>query len=177
MSDNIVEVRYGNPEQDTILVLKEVDGGYIEEVIEPGSPAHKELEDLGYDHERILDDTAEYKKVQLANLRESLKNINYELYKESIEYYEDKLLYLNLQLVRSQALAKKTTAEMPARLKAVNEYIAKNLDHDNVNASFDAMLSFLRVSNSNEDVVNTLKERVSKDSKSQTIIDLLKELL
>jgi plasmid maintenance system killer protein len=188
MINNIIEVRYTSEEWDNILTLKDTSTGIVEEIIQVGSLQHKALEEAGYDHEKIVDGTAEYKKNQLAALREAMMTVNRDLYDESIKKYEKlvddlKEQYFHsqamhyLQMVRSQALAKRVAADAPAKLKAANEYIAKNVDPKNVNASFDSILSFLRAANDNKDIVDSLKERVSKDSESSTIIDLLKELL
>lgn len=89
--NNVIEARYTNAEQDTIQVLHTVDGQVIEEYIQVGSPAHTELVECGWDHEKIVDVTAEYKKQQLKYLHDLMRSVHKEEYEASIKENEEKL--------------------------------------------------------------------------------------
>lgn len=60
----VIEARYTNAEQDTIVILHNVDDSVVEEYIQVGSAQHKALEEAGYDHDKIVDMTAEWKQLQ-----------------------------------------------------------------------------------------------------------------
>jgi len=82
----ILEARYTNDQQDTILVLHQSEeDGIIEEYIQPDTIQHKALEDLGWTDEKILDTTAEFKRQQMASVVEVAKIAAADLYKDQID--------------------------------------------------------------------------------------------
>lgn len=111
MYKEIIEARYTNPQQDTILVLHETESdGIIEEYIQPGSIQHEAIEEHGWTEEKLIDATAEFKKEQLAELNQVAKLSAAQVYQKEQEEQE-RLLQKN----------KKRALEMEALIKVKQE--------------------------------------------------------
>ena len=86
MYKDIIEARYTNDQQDTILVLHQSEeDGIIEEYIQPDTVQHKALKDLGWTNEKILDTTAEFKRQQMASVVEVAKTAAADLYQGEVD--------------------------------------------------------------------------------------------
>ena len=84
MYQNILEARYTNAAQDTIYVLHETEAdGVMEEYIEPGSNEHNALTEAGWDHEKLLDTTADFKREQAKTITDIAVQYAADQYKES----------------------------------------------------------------------------------------------
>ena len=63
--DNVIEARYTSSDQDTILVIYNYgDNGNVEVYIQKDSGDHRSLEAAGWNHERIVEITADWKRNQ-----------------------------------------------------------------------------------------------------------------
>lgn len=86
MYRDIIEARYTNDQQDTILVLHSTEeDGIIEEYIQPDTVQYKALVDLGWSEEKIVDTTAEFKRQQMASVVEVAKTAAADLYQGEVE--------------------------------------------------------------------------------------------
>lgn len=86
MYKDIIEARYTNDKQDTILVLHQSEeDGIIEEYIQPDTVQHKALKDLGWTDDKILDTTAEFKRQQMASVVEVAKTAAADLYQSEVD--------------------------------------------------------------------------------------------
>lgn len=89
MYRDIIEARYTNDQQDTILVLHSTEeDGIIEEYIQPDTVQYKALVDLGWSEEKIVDTTAEFKRQQMASVVEAAKTAAADVYKEEIKRHQ-----------------------------------------------------------------------------------------
>lgn len=107
MYNKIIEARYTNNQQDTILVLHETESdGIIEEYIQPGSIQHKAIEEHGWIEEKLVDATAEFKRQQLASIAEIAKVSASTLYDEEKEKAQKELERIRHKTVAAEALHK-----------------------------------------------------------------------
>ena len=88
----ILNAYYTNDIKDNIKVTYETDeDGVYEMDIEPGSAEAIELEAAGWNHEKLLDTTAEYKREQLSQISNVARITAQSVYEEQIATQEKKL--------------------------------------------------------------------------------------
>lgn len=112
MYKDIIEARYTNEQQDTILILHTIEEGVvIEEYIQPGTVQHKALEDLGWTKEKIIDATAEFKRNQINAVRESLKFTAKDVYKEELDKVTSELANIRKQILEAEIMHKQKSSK------------------------------------------------------------------
>ena len=117
MYNDVVEARYTSEQQDNILVLYNTDeDGVIEECIEVGSIQYKQLTEAGWDKDKIIDCTANFKRQQVRAVRENLKIAARDVYEIELNYIKRELSILRKQLLEAQILTKQRKEEALKRL-------------------------------------------------------------
>lgn len=112
MYNDIIEARFTSEQQDIILILYKPDeGGIIEEYIESGSVQHKMLADAGWDNEKIVDCTANFKRHQTNAVRENLKQAARGVYKEELDKVTSELASMRKQILEAQIIHKQKTSK------------------------------------------------------------------
>ena len=112
MYNAIIEARFASEQQDIILVLYKGDeDNIIEEYIESGSIQHKTLVDAGWNNEKIVDCTADFKRQQTNVVRENLKQAARGVYKEEIDKVTSELARMRKQILEAQIIHKQKTSK------------------------------------------------------------------
>ena len=87
--DNIIEARYTNNKQDTIIVLwTDNNTGNFESYVEVNSVSHQELINAGWDHAKLIDSTADWKRTQAKAMHDSAINFLGNTYKDRVVQLE-----------------------------------------------------------------------------------------
>ena len=191
MYDDIIEVRYTNREQDILLAVYNSTDGVIEEYIEVGSSQHKLLEDAGWDNEKIIDCTANFKRQQTNAVRENLKKAARGVYEVELNYIKRELAILRKQLLEAQILTKqrkeealkrltylnKLEADFSDKVKTMNAFMSKTIPTDDINYSLNNIIEFFKVFNTNEEALNIVQNKSDKTKKSKSLLAALKHLI
>ena len=191
MYDDIIEVRYTNREQDILLAVYNSTDGVIEEYIEVGSSQHKLLEDAGWDNEKIIDCTANFKRQQTNAVRENLKKAARGVYEVELNYIKRELAILRKQLLEAQILTKqrkeealkrltylnKLEADFSDKVKTMNTFMSKTIPTDDINYSLNNIIEFFKVFNTNEEALNIVQNKSDKTKKSKSLLAALKHLI
>ena len=191
MYDDIIEVRYTNREQDILLAVYNSTDGVIEEYIEVGSSQHKILEDAGWDNEKIIDCTANFKRQQTNAVRENLKKAARGVYEVELNYIKRELAILRKQLLEAQILTKqrkeealkrltylnKLEADFSDKVKTMNAFMSKTIPTDDINYSLNNIIEFFKVFNTNEEALNIVQNKSDKTKKSKSLLAALKHLI
>ena len=87
--DTVISARYTDLQQLHVEVIYKDLGNTVNfnqtTYIEVGDPQHKLLESLGWDHERILDDTAEWKKQKAGIIAGKAKDAAQKAYEDEYQ--------------------------------------------------------------------------------------------
>jgi hypothetical protein len=137
MYRDIIEARYTNDQQDTILVLHSTEeDGIIEEYIQPDTVQYKALVDLGWSEEKIVDTTAEFKRQQMASVVEVAKTAAADLYKEEVERCREEAERYQAEADRSQRHSLEARAHAERERERMEDWkkkaIAAQLHTENV---------------------------------------------
>ena len=110
MFKEVLEVRYTNEEQDTLLVLFNDDDNNTQEMyIEVDGADHKVLMDMGITNEAIAEQTAEWKRTSLSNIVNVAKLAASDIYNKEIAKHKAEIEKLKLKALQAKAYQK--TAE------------------------------------------------------------------
>lgn len=198
MYKDIIEARYTNEQQDTILILHTIeDGVVIEEYIQPGTAQHKALEDLGWTKEKIIDATAEFKRNQINAVRESLKFTAKDVYKEELDKVTSELANIRKQILEAQIMHKQKSSKFQREIvqaellvKQRNEEALKaqsyalkaqsylNKVEADVPEKIQSLNSFVASSISTNDLQNTIlkiAEFISVYNENEEALNIVKE--
>jgi hypothetical protein len=171
MYQNILEARYTNAAQDTIYVLHETEAdGVMEEYIEPGSNEHNALVEAGWDHEKLLDMTADFKREQAKTITDIAVQYAADQYKESLALHKKKA-------TAAHALQKKLEKQAPEKIRAINKYVVDNMTSEKLDVAIDNLITFLETINENEEAIELIKKKTGKNIKPKTALDALKHLI
>lgn len=172
--ENIVEVRWTNEQQDTILVLvKDGDNNY-ETFIEANSALHKQLIDAGWNNEKITEETAEWKKEQSRALHEALTYNTRVKVREELDKIEKEHDRNKAELdAKSQDIINSWNEKIEKlQLEFITKYTGVKLMHEKqlkdvekINASKnsgDSVIEFIMKNNKNTNIVKTQIEKISE---------------
>jgi len=172
--ENIVEVRWTNEQQDTILVLiKDGDNNY-ETFIETNSVQHKQLIDVGWDNEKITEASAEWKKEQSRALHEALTYNTRVKVREELDKIEKEHDRNKAELdAKSQDIINSWNEKIEKlQLEFITKYTGVKLMHEKqlkdvekINASKnsgDSVIEFIMKNNKNTSIVKTQIEKISE---------------
>jgi len=192
MYNDVVEARYTSEQQDNILVLyNTVEDGVIEECIEVGSTQHKQLTEAGWDNEKIVDCTADFKRQQVRAVRENLKIAARDVYEVELNYIKRELAILRKQLLEAQILTKqrkeealkrltylnKLEADFSDKVKSMNAFMSKTIPTDDINYTLTNIIEFFKVFNTNEEALNIVQNKSDKTKNSKSLLAALKHLI
>ena len=192
MYNDVVEARYTSEQQDNILVLYNTDeDGVIEECIEVGSIQYKQLTEAGWDKDKIIDCTANFKRQQVRAVRENLKIAARDVYEIELNYIKRELSILRKQLLEAQILTKqrkeealkrltylnKLEADFSDKVKSMNTFMSKTIPTDDVNYTLNNIIEFFKVFNTNEEALNIVQNKSDKTKKSKSLLAALKHLI
>ena len=178
MYQNILEARYTNDAQDTIYVLHETEAdGVMEEYIEPGSNEHNALVEAGWDHEKLLDMTAVFKREQAATIYEVAKQAAADAYEAEMEVQKSALDAIKKKASAAHALQKKIEKEAPEKIRAINKYVVDNTTSEKLDVAIDNFITFVKTINENEEAIELIKKKTGKNIKPKTALDALKHLI
>jgi 6-phosphogluconate dehydrogenase len=192
MYNDVVEARYTSEQQDNILVLYNTDeDGVIEECIEVGSIQHKQLTEAGWDKDKIIDFTANFKRQQVRAVRENLKIAARDVYEVELNYIKRELAILRKQLLEAQILTKqrkeealkrltylnKLEADFSDKVKSMNTFMSKTIPTDDVNYTLNNIIEFFKVFNTNEEALNIVQNKSDKTKNSKSLLAALKHLI
>lgn len=178
MYHNILEARYTNDSQDTIYVLHETEAdGVMEEYIEPGSNEHNALVEAGWDHEKLLDITAEYKRQQSATLYEVAKQAAVDAYEAEIKMQKSALSEIQKKASLAHVLHKKIEKGAAEKIRAINKYVIDNTTSEKLDVAIDNFITFAKTINENEEAIELIKKKTGKNIKPKTALDALKHLI
>jgi len=192
MYNDVVEARYTSEQQDNILVLYNTDeDGVIEECIEVGSIQYKQLTEAGWDKDKIIDCTANFKRQQVRAVRENLKIAARDVYEIELNYIKRELSILRKQLLEAQILTKqrkeealkrltylnKLEADFSDKVKSMNAFMSKTIPTDDINYTLTNIIEFFKVFNTNEEALNIVQNKSDKTKKSKSLLAALKHLI
>ena len=192
MYNDVVEARYTSEQQDNILVLYNTDeDGVIEECIEVGSIQYKQLTEAGWDKDKIIDCTANFKRQQVRAVRENLKIAARDVYEIELNYIKRELSILRKQLLEAQILTKqrkeealkrltylnKLEADFSDKVKSMNAFMSKTIPTDDINYTLTNIIEFFKVFNTNEEALNIVQNKSDKTKNSKSLLAALKHLI
>lgn len=180
---NVIEARYTDPSQQTVIVLHRVGDNVIEEYIEKGSVQYKALEEAGFDHDKLVDLTAEWKRAQSLQLYQLAEAALGERFGDMIKEKEDRVEFLRSELDTLQAEYEKQVVKYKKRNEDLQKDYEQNQALYGMNI-FEAMMNH----NNTKDVVFAMKlelldnPKIKEQSKqfkanirkAPTVIDLVK---
>lgn len=185
--DNVIEARYTSAVQDTVLVLW-TDGvsGNFESYVEVGSADHTALESAGWDHEKVVGVSAEWKRQQAKAMHDAAVNFLGKMYEDKVAQMEAEVAAFLLSSEAMMMEHKKRDAKEVAALEqktldlqekyektqhlygvGLIENLIKN--NDNPDLVFQAKLEAL----DNPTVKNSSKELKAKLRKSKTLSEVV----
>ncbi len=192
MYNDVIEARFTSELQDSILILYKTDeDGIIEEYIESGSIQHKMLIDAGWDKDKIVDCTADFKRQQTNAVRENLKLAARGVYEVELNYIKRELAILRKQLLEAQILTKQRKEEALKRLtylnklesdfsdkvKSMNTFMSNTIPTDDLSYALNNIIEFFKVFNNNEEALNIIQNKSNKTKKSKSLLAALKHLI
>ncbi len=192
MYNDVIEARFTSELQDSILILYKTDeDGIIEEYIESGSIQHKMLIDAGWDKDKIVDCTADFKRQQTNAVRENLKLAARSVYEVELNYIKRELAILRKQLLEAQILTKQRKEEALKRLtylnklesdfsdkvKSMNTFMSNTIPTDDLSYALNNIIEFFKVFNNNEEALNIIQNKSNKTKKSKSLLAALKHLI
>ena len=192
MYNDVVEARYTSEQQDNILVLYNTDeDGVIEECIEVGSIQYKQLTEAGWDKDKIIDCTANFKRQQVRAVRENLKIAARDVYEIELNYIKRELSILRKQLLEAQILTKqrkeealkrltylnKLEADFSDKVKSMNTFMSKTIPTDDLEYSLTNIIEFLKVMNTSDEALKIIKNKSDKTKNSKSLLTALKHLI
>jgi len=185
----ITEARFTNNDYIDIQVLYETEAdGLVEVNIEKGSNEYDELVALGWDEEKILDGTAEYKRqimkdlndIAVAYAKEQAKDV----YKVELKKARSEVLRHHAMLKKvkqdnylNMAMSKKLEVDLPEKVESVNTFLNSTLDSEALEESIDKLIGFLKVVNSKKEVVDIVKSKFNKKTTATSVTGVLNKLL
>jgi|TARA_B110000858_G_C17777411_1_gene462938 hypothetical protein len=172
--ENIIEARWTNEQQDTILVLvKDGDNNY-ETFIETNSAQHKQLIEAEWDAEKITEASAEWKKEQARILHEALTFSTKVEIREKLDEIEKDYDRSKAELdAKSQDIINAWNEKIEKlQLEFITKYTGVKLMHEKqlkdvekINASKnsgDSVIEFIMKNNKNTSIVKTQIEKISE---------------
>lgn len=172
--ENIVEARWTNEQQDTILVLvKDGDNNY-ETFIETNSAQHKQLIEAEWDADKITEASAEWKKEQARILHEALTFSTKVEIREKLDEIEKDYDRSKAELdAKSQDIINAWNEKIEKlQLEFITKYTGVKLMHEKqlkdvekINASKnsgDSVIEFIMKNNKNTSIVKTQIEKISE---------------
>jgi hypothetical protein len=185
----ITEARFTNNDYIDIQVLYETEAdGLVEVNIEKGSNEYDELVALGWDEEKILDGTAEYKRqimkdlndIAVAYAKEQAKDV----YKVELKKARSEVMRHHAMLKKvkqdnylNMAMSKKLEVDLPEKVQSVNTFLNSTLDPEALEESIDKLIGFLKVVNSKKEVVDIVKSKFNKKTTATSVTGVLNKLL
>ena len=149
---------------------------------------YKMLNEMGWDKEKIIDCTAEYK-------RQAVNAMNNIAKTQAAAVYKDELDKLQSHVMKNKALLEKQKAdilmghaasmtakamenriekEIPQRIESANSFVNSSIDESKLSESFDKIIMFLRTVNENKEAVEILKQKSrAKNIKPKTVTEVL----
>ena len=192
MYNDVMEARFTSELQDNILVLYKTDeDGIIEEYIEVESPQYKMLIDAGWDKDKIVECTADFKRQQTNAVRENLKRAARGVYEVELNYIKRELAILRKQLLEAQILTKQRKEEALKRLtylnklesdfsdkvKSMNAFMSNTIPTDDLSYALNNIIEFFKVFNNNEEALNIIQNKSNKVKNSKSLLAALKHLI
>ena len=188
-NSKITEARFTNNDYIDIQVLYETEAdGLVEVNIEKGSNEYDELVGLGWDEEKILDRTAEYKRqimkdlndIAVAYAKEQAKDV----YKAELKKARSEVMRHHAMLKKvkqdnylNMAMSKKLEVDLPEKVQSVNTFLNSTLDPEALEESIDKLIGFLKVVNSKKEVVDIVKSKFNKKTTATSVTGVLNKLL
>ena len=188
--ENIIEARWTNEQQDTILVLvKDGDNNY-ETFIETNSAQHKQLIEAEWDAEKITEASAEWKKEQARILHEALTFSTKVEIREKLDEIEKDYDRSKAELdAKSQDIINAWNEKIEKlQLEFITKYTGVKLMHEKqlkdvekINASKnsgDSVIEFIMKNNKNTSIVKTQIEKISElphVAESKTLLNKVKK--
>lgn len=199
MYKNIIEARYTNDQQDTILVLHQSEeDGIIEEYIQPDTLQHKALEALGWTDEKILDTTAEFKRQQMASVVEVAKTAAADLYQGEVDRYQAEVdrwqkhslearVHAERERERMEDWKKKAIAAQLHTENVIKDLQKKVVMHESLSKKRDGQIneqiakinSFITSGVSTEDLEKSVKDVVeflTVINNQENIVEMVKKM-
>lgn len=178
--DNVIEARYTSAVQDTVLVLW-TDGvsGNFESYVEVGSADHTALESAGWDHKKVTEVSAEWKRQQAKAMHDAAVNFLGKMYEDKVALMEADFAALMVEHKKrnakeAAALEQKTLDLQEKYEKTQHLYgvgLIENLikNNDNPDLVFQTKLEAL----DDPVVKNSSKELKAKLRKSKTLSEVV----
>lgn len=199
MYKDIIEARYTNDQQNTILVLHQSEeDGIIEEYIQPDTLQHKALEALGWTDEKILDTTAEFKRQQMASVVEVAKTAAADLYQGEVDRYQAEVdrwqkhslearVHAERERERMEDWKKKAIAAQLHTENVIKDLQKKVVMHESLSKKRDGQIneqiakinSFITSGVSTEDLEKSVKDVVeflTVINNQENIVEMVKKM-
>ena len=192
MYRDIIEARYTNDQQDTILVLHSTEeDGIIEEYIQPDTVQHKALVDLGWSEEKIVDTTAEFKRQQMASVVEVAKTAAADLYQGEVDRWQKHSLEARVHAERErekmEEWKKKAIAAQLHTENVIKDLQKKVVMHEalvkkrdgQINEQITKINSFITSGVSTEDMEKSVKDVVeflTVVNNQENVVEMLKKM-
>lgn len=199
MYKDIIEARYTNDQQDTILMLHQSEeDGIIEEYIQPDTLQHKALKDLGWTDDKILDTTAEFKRQQMASIVEVAKTAAADLYQGEVDRYQAEVdrwqkhslearVHAERERERMEDWKKKAIAAQLHTENVIKELQKKVVMHESLSKKRDGQIndqitkinSFITSGVSTEDMEKSIKDIVeflTVVNNQENVVEMVKKM-
>ena len=156
---------------------------------------YKMLNEMGWNEEKIIDCTAEYKKQAINTMNNIAKTQAGDVYKEELARLQSHVLRNKSLVLQNKALLEKQKAdilmghatimaakamenkiekELPKKIESANSFVNNSIDENKLSESFDKIIAFLKTVNENKEAIEILKQKSkAKNIKPKTVTEVL----
>jgi len=163
---------------------------------------YKMLNEMGWNEEKIIDCTAEYKKQAINTMNNIAKTQAGDVYKEELARLQSHVLRNKSLVLQNKALLEKQKAdilmghatirdikqkamaakamenkiekEIPKKIESANSFVNNSIDENKLSESFDKIITFLKTVNENKEAIEILKQKSkAKNIKPKTVTEVL----
>lgn len=156
---------------------------------------YKMLNEMGWNEEKIIDCTAEYKKQAINTMNNIAKTQAGDVYKEELARLQSHVLRNKSLVMQNKALLEKQKAdilmghatimaakamenkiekELPKKIESANSFVNNSIDENKLSESFDKIIAFLKTVNENKEAIEILKQKSkAKNIKPKTVTEVL----
>ena len=149
---------------------------------------YKMLNEMGWNEEKIIDCTAEYKKQAINAMNNIAKTQAAHVYKDELARLQLHVMKNNSLVLQNKALLEKQKADIlmnhaaiksieekiPEKIESTNSFVNSSIDENQLSESFDKIIMFLKTVNENKEAIEILKQKSkSKNIKPKTVTEVL----
>lgn len=156
---------------------------------------YKMLNKMGWDEEKIIDCTAEYKKQAINAMNSIVKAQAGDVYKDELDRLQSHVLRnkallekqkadilmghaaisdIKQKALAAKAMENKIEKEIPQKIESANSFVNSSIDENKLSESFDKIIMFLKTVNENKEAIEILKQKSrAKNIKPKTVTEVL----